>query len=260
MLVDLGQVLGSYFEDSLVVVGGWVPDLLLSGAGERHVGSIDVDLALDAARLKQGRYARIIQALLATGRYARADEPFRLRARVDLHDDGRAVVVDVDFLKPPGRLPAGKGQDSVPGFRPIDADGCAAAFNTPRTVTIAGRMISGDENRVTLRVAAIEDFLLMKALALAGRDKSKDAYDLCYCLEQSPEGIEALARAWRERRDDPLIRKAVTTLRDKFATVGSYGPQQVAAFRDARAGEDRDRLARLAFELVRRFLECFDEA
>ena len=45
VLVDLGQVLGSFLTESVVVVGGWVPDLLLIGAGERHVGSIDLDLA-----------------------------------------------------------------------------------------------------------------------------------------------------------------------------------------------------------------------
>lgn len=44
VLIDLGQVLAA-FEDCLVVVGGWVPDLLLKDAEEPHVGSIDVDLA-----------------------------------------------------------------------------------------------------------------------------------------------------------------------------------------------------------------------
>ena len=29
VLIDLGQVLGSWFADSIVVVGGWVPELLL---------------------------------------------------------------------------------------------------------------------------------------------------------------------------------------------------------------------------------------
>ena len=42
VLVDLGQVLAA-FMDSLVVVGGWTPDLLLSRADQPHVGSIDVD-------------------------------------------------------------------------------------------------------------------------------------------------------------------------------------------------------------------------
>ena len=56
VLVDVGQVLAS-FVDCLVVVGGWTPDLLLPDADEPHVGSIDVDLALDAAKLNDGRYA-----------------------------------------------------------------------------------------------------------------------------------------------------------------------------------------------------------
>ncbi|MBZ0172925.1 MAG: hypothetical protein K8E66_11130, partial [Phycisphaerales bacterium] len=79
-LVDLGQVLGTFFRDSIVVVGGWVPDLLLPGATEPHVGSIDVDLALDADKLREGRYAEVVKSLLSTGRYERVAEHFKLRA------------------------------------------------------------------------------------------------------------------------------------------------------------------------------------
>ena len=57
VLVDVGQVLAS-FVDCLVVVGGWTPDLLLPDANEPHIGSMDVDLALDAAKLNDGRYAQ----------------------------------------------------------------------------------------------------------------------------------------------------------------------------------------------------------
>jgi len=39
VLIDLGQVLGSWFADSIVVVGGWVPDLLLPNSEEPHVGA-----------------------------------------------------------------------------------------------------------------------------------------------------------------------------------------------------------------------------
>lgn len=46
MLVDVGQVLAS-FGDAIVVVGGWVPDLLLPDQASAHIGSIDVDLALE---------------------------------------------------------------------------------------------------------------------------------------------------------------------------------------------------------------------
>jgi tRNA nucleotidyltransferase/poly(A) polymerase len=59
VLVDVGQVPAA-FQDCLVLIGGWVPDLLLPEADEPHVGSIDVDWALDAERLRQGRYAELL--------------------------------------------------------------------------------------------------------------------------------------------------------------------------------------------------------
>ena len=83
VLVDLGQVLGSYLRESVVVVGGWVPDLLIVGAEEPHIGSIDVDLALNVEKLHEGRYAEILAAMLATGRYEKTDKEFKLRAKVD---------------------------------------------------------------------------------------------------------------------------------------------------------------------------------
>jgi hypothetical protein len=39
VLIDVQQVLAS-FRDSIVLVGGWVPDLLIPDASEPHVGSI----------------------------------------------------------------------------------------------------------------------------------------------------------------------------------------------------------------------------
>jgi len=73
VLVDVGQVLAS-FGDAIVVVGGWVPDLLLPAHASAHIGSIDVDLALDAAKLADGRYAELLKLLLDTGRYEKGDK------------------------------------------------------------------------------------------------------------------------------------------------------------------------------------------
>jgi tRNA nucleotidyltransferase/poly(A) polymerase len=77
VLVDIGQALAS-FRDCMVVVGGWVPDLLLSGVEEPHVGSIDVDIALNANKLSDGRYAELLKLLLGTRRYRLGDKPFQL--------------------------------------------------------------------------------------------------------------------------------------------------------------------------------------
>src|SRR5436190_23253722 len=83
VLVDVGQVLNS-FHDAIVVVGGWVPDLLLPEAIPEHVGSIDVDLALDAGKLEGGLYAELLNLLLATGRYEKGNQAFQFATTVDL--------------------------------------------------------------------------------------------------------------------------------------------------------------------------------
>jgi predicted nucleotidyltransferase len=258
VLVDLGQVLGSFFRDAVVVVGGWVPDLLIPDAAEMHVGSIDVDLALDVRRLRDGRYAEIVNSLLATRRYETTAMPFRLRANVTLGDGGSDVVVDVDFLKEAERRRRHDAAPLLPDFRPLDADACAAAFVSPALLPLDGRSIAGTENRVQLRVASVPSFLVMKAYALAGRDKPKDAYDFCYCLEHAPGGVEELAAAWNARRQDRLVTGALKHLREKFSSVSSYGPRQVAVFFDETTTEARDMRARRAFELVARFVARLD--
>lgn len=48
VLIEALTVLGKH-RKHLIVVGGWVPPLLLPGAA--HIGSIDVDLAIDSRRL-----------------------------------------------------------------------------------------------------------------------------------------------------------------------------------------------------------------
>jgi hypothetical protein len=77
VLVDVGQVLAS-FADCRVVVGSWAPDLLLAKADEPHVGGIEVDLALEAAKLNDRRYAELVKLLLDTKRYRPGDKDFQL--------------------------------------------------------------------------------------------------------------------------------------------------------------------------------------
>lgn len=98
----------------------------------------------------------------------------------------------------------------------------------------------------------------MKAYALAGRDKPKDAYDICYCLEHAPGGPDALGQVWRVQRSEPAVRDAISHLRDKFASIDSFGPVQVAAFYGEVTPGEQELQARRAFELVQRFLVAVD--
>jgi hypothetical protein len=253
VLIDLGQVL-SAFEDCLVVVGGWVPDLLLKDAEEPHVGSIDVDLALDPAKLTDGRYARLVETLLTTRRYKQSEDPFKLFTEVDLGDGRRAVRVDVDFLKPAEVKLKKNKPKLMGGFRPLDAAGCAAAFSHPELVVLAGQMPRGGTNTVQFRVASVPDFLVMKSYALKKRDKPKDAYDICYCLDHYPGGATKIAEVWNVQPRKKHVTEAIAILHEKFGELGAYGPSQVIEFHNSTDVGERERQQRRAYELVIHFL------
>jgi predicted nucleotidyltransferase len=253
VLIDLGQVLAA-FEDCLVVVGGWVPDLLLKEVEEPHVGSIDVDLAIDAEKLTEGRYAKLVEALLNTRRYKQAEEPFKLFTMVDLNDGDIPVRVDVDFLKSADINLRRSNPKLMDGFRPLDAAGCAAAFSHPELVVLAGQMPKGGFNTVQLRVASVPDFLVMKSYALKKRDKPKDAYDICYCLDHFPGGAVKIAEVWNVQPRNKHVTEAIEILKEKFSELGAYGPSQVVEFHNSAERGERERQQRRAFELVQHFL------
>ena len=253
VLVDVGQVLAA-FMDCLVVVGGWTPDLLLPEADEPHVGSIDVDLALDAAKLTEGRYAELLKLLLNTKRYRRGAKDFQLVVDVDLKDGEQSVLVEVEFLAPKEVKLKKHKPNLLSDFRVLQADGCGVAFHAPVELRLPGKNVRGAKNTVRLRVASLADFLVMKAHAIGGRDKPKDTYDVCYCLEQFPGGLMKLAADWKQRVKEKDVARAIQILREKFADVEAFGPQQLVEFHSAPDAETQAMHARRAYELVQKFL------
>lgn len=253
VLVDVGQILAT-FMDCLVVVGGWTPDLLLPEADEPHVGSIDVDIALDASRLSEGRYAELLNLLLATKRYTRGAKDFQLVVDVDLKDGQTPVQVEVEFLAPKEVKLKRNNPKLLAGFRVLQADGCGVAFHAPVELRLPGQNVRGAKNTVRLRVASLADFLVMKAYAISGRDKPKDTYDLCYCLEQFPGGMKLLAADWKPRAGEKDVARAIGILREKFASVEGFGPQQLVEFHSSPDVDTQAMHARRAYELVQTFL------
>lgn len=115
-------------------------------------------------------------------------------------------------------------------------------------------MISGAKNQVQVRAASLSDLIIIKTHAVEGRDKPKDVYDLCYCLDEYPNGIEALADNWRSRRSDKLVESAKAILNDKFRSVDCYGPQQLAIFHNSPDPDESAMHARRAYGLVQKLL------
>lgn len=81
VLIEIGQILGS-FRGKFAVVGGAVPWLLLDQRDMPHVGTLDIDLGLDAEALGDGEYAALSVKVKATmlRKASSAEIPFFSRA------------------------------------------------------------------------------------------------------------------------------------------------------------------------------------
>ena len=103
VLIEIGQILGS-FKGKFAVVGGAVPWLLLNNEDMPHVGSLDVDLSLDAEALGDGEYVTLIDALKGHGYDQRKElRRFQLVRKVPAKDGGAPIDIIVDFLMPSRR-------------------------------------------------------------------------------------------------------------------------------------------------------------
>ena len=59
VIIEMTQVLGAYV-DKFVLIGGAVPWLLLEPEDMEHVGTLDIDIGLDAEALRGGEYKTLI--------------------------------------------------------------------------------------------------------------------------------------------------------------------------------------------------------
>lgn len=252
VLVEVMTVLGAY-RDRLVLIGGWVPYLLLPEGVPEHVGSIDVDLAVDFLHVTDNEYATIRDLLEAAGYRQAADQPFRFFRQLA---DAAGTEIEIDLLAGEyGGTGRGHRTQPVQDLRARKARGCDLAFEDVVTIPVRGRLPDGGDTEVRVRVAGVVAFLVMKANALSERNKRKDAYDIAYVVEHYPGGTEALAAAFVPLMANGLVAEALGKLRAEFRSVGWRGPVAVAAFNETADQEEKDRIARDAFERVSALLD-----
>lgn len=257
-LLELTRVLGEYDEE-IAVVGGWVPPLLMPGAG--HIGSTDVDLALDHEALQEPRYATLRALLERSGYYADKEQNFVFYRDVRLGDGGDPdpVVVEVDLIAAEYGL-AGRRRRSQPvqDLRARKARGADLVFaqGLVERVPVEGRLPGGAAIRTHVRVAGPVPFLVMKANALVRRDKPKDAYDIWFLLTHHPSSLEGLARSVADHTGHGLVQEALAHLDDAFASIDHIGPRAVADFLEMESGTDEyDQVRQDAYQRVRFILD-----
>jgi hypothetical protein len=246
--VEVAHVLGEY-ADHIVLVGGWVPKFTVDNEEDPHVGSMDIDLALDHRRIDDEGYRTIEQLLVDRGYREDRQQPFIFRKAVSVR--GGEYTVELDLLA--GEY-GGTGKrhrtQRVQDARPRKARGCDLAFDLFTTVRVEAELPEGGRDSVQLKVASVVPFFTMKGMALAGRLKEKDAYDIYYCLLNYEQGREALVEQFRPHVSHGLVREGLLKMRDKFGSPRDVGPVFVADFLEETDPDERDLLQRDAYERV----------
>lgn len=252
VLLELTRLLGEY-RDEIVLVGGWVPALLMTEGGDKHVGSVDVDLALDHRTLREPGYQTIRKLLLRRG-YVEGKQPFIFHREV--RSGGRLIGVEVNFLageyEGTGRS---RRTQKVQDVRARKARGSELALKMAVEVPVQGNLPDGGKDSASIRVASIVPFLVMKGMALHDRLKEKDAWDVYFCVRNYPGGVEALVREFRPHIGHGLVKEGLLKIKEKFASPEHTGPKFVADFEEITDREEREMLQRDAFERVNFLLE-----
>jgi len=247
VLVEVMTVLAAEV-DKMVLVGGWVPELLYPGKG--HIGSLDVDLALDGRKIQPAAYDSIRKRLINAGY-----RPVIPNGSIFFRDvnDGN-IRVKLDLITGEGtssrdQEPNALIQEMVVG----KLRGTDLALDHVVSLTLTGELPDGAVNEVRLRIADVSAFLCMKAHALNERKREKDAYDVYFCLRACESGPKGLADGIRPLLGQALVDEAMDILRSKFGAIDRIGPQWAAQVASEH-GDDFDQVARDTFERMAKFL------
>ena len=90
----------------------------------------------------------------------------------------------------------------------------------------------------------------MKAMALDNRLNEKDAYDIYYCIDNYPGGLDAVVAEIIPFKKHGLVIEALEKIKKHFASVDHIGPVSVVNFNEITDPEEKEIEQRRVFERV----------
>jgi hypothetical protein len=275
VLVTLLRGLGPW-KDSIYLVGGLTPRYLVTArppAVPAHAGTLDVDIVIDLQILADTEAYHTLENNLKKMGFERDvnEAGKKLSWRWKTRTENGALMM-LELLADAPEIAGGKVQ-------PLPTDGAISAMNIPyssivfdlhQVTEIQAELLGGDGIATEkIKHANLVSFTCLKSFAFDQRFERKDAHDLIYCIEHSPEGMDATAAAFRNAREGKygaVIEATLAILRSRFAsdekTKGfrKDGPVSVAKFELGEGNEPEQREARAlrqrqASDLIEQILE-----
>jgi len=263
-LVELLRILASYSQ-YLVLSGGWAPYFILErfGVKGQHCGSVDVDFVLHP-RLVDLRVYETIASLIEERGYAKHVTqsgdvlPFRFRRTLKSPVNGVEHAIKVDFITEPDvakKLSAEKFLAVQRDLQALIIRGSGVVFSHKFDHEVEAVLPNGALTKASAKISDVVGSLSTKGLALKGRYKEKDAYDIYTTLRHYRGGPKRVADRIRMYVGDPTVAEALAEIREKFKTARSEGPFQVAYFLAPDDETLRERIQGEAYAVLRAFFE-----
>ena len=248
------------YRNQIVLIGGWVPYFLLEkykypGEYDQHVGSLDIDVALDASSIPQTAYKSILEILRERGFYHKRDSqgrdiPASFLKKI-VFENGKEIEVRIDFLAPEyGGTSKKKRHQIIQEMLARKGRGTDIVFSHTDIIHLSGPISSGADIELDIRVADVTACFVMKGIALGERTNEKDAYDLYMLARYYKEGPTSVLSELRKLKNHGLMKEALRNIEEHFKDIKSLGPVSVVTFMGITDEGEYDRITRDAFELL----------
>jgi hypothetical protein len=267
VLVEVLRILGSY-RDYLVVTGGWAPYFILErfGEGGQHCGSIDIDFVLNPHLIDLKVYETIVSLIEKRGYKPYITDagevlPYRFYRNVKSPFDGVEYKIEVDFISEPDvvkRLSPEKFLAVQKDLQAVVIRGSSIVFSHNFEHEVEGILPNGAETKAIAKVSDVVGSLATKGLALKGRYKEKDAYDIYFLLRHYRGGPKKAAERTHGFVNESIVAEALKEIKDKFRSGRSEGPFQVAYFLSPEDERMREQIQGEAYTVLKTFLNSLN--
>lgn len=264
VLLELMTTLKSY-SDAFVLVGGWAPYFILEKFKKpknrfKHIGSIDIDLAINPAMIDARKYASIVELITKRGYTPRLDRlgnivPFSFERTITVNE--KEYIIPVDFLSTEYNIFIGKKHRHrriQPDLLARTMRGCEIVLDHYFEHDITGILPKDGKITIKLKVADVVGAITTKGIVLGKRYNEKDAYDIYVIIANYKDGPMSVAEEIRPHLENKLVKEAIENIKEGFADVKSAGPSWVANFFSGDE-ETRKRRTMDAFMNVSEFLK-----